>query len=168
MGGLAKTSSELIRTSGRVVWKTNSEWGTVMGVVHVLCKVVNEVMCCCCAVASMPARKVVHPEKHGGVSYTPLSNLTSPYPPHSLPPSLPHLSDLTHSPAPHPPSPPSLLTSFSPPTPEFWKMVGWFENLIASIRIKIRIYKNSPVVIISRILGVNFGRNARTLLCRIQ
>jgi hypothetical protein len=29
--------------------------------------------------------------------------------------------------------------------PNFGKVVGWFENLVASIRIKIRIYKNYPV-----------------------
>jgi hypothetical protein len=84
--------------------------------------------------------------------YPPMSNLTSPHLPHSLPPSLPHLIDLTHSPAPHPPHlPHSLpLVLFYPqhPSPirnEFRKSgrMGWFENLIASIRIKIRIL--SPV-----------------------
>jgi hypothetical protein len=35
---------EMIRKSGRVVWKNNSDRGDVMGVVHVLCKVVNEGM----------------------------------------------------------------------------------------------------------------------------
>jgi hypothetical protein len=30
--------------------------------------------------------------------------------------------------------------------PNFGKVVGWFENLVASIRIKIRMYKNYPVL----------------------
>jgi hypothetical protein len=43
---------------------------------------------------------------------------------------------------------------FSPPTPQpnpkrISEVVGWFENLVASIRIKIRIYKNYPVGVIN-------------------
>jgi hypothetical protein len=39
--------------------------------------------------------------------------------------------------------PPNTLAQSEP---NFGKVVGWFENLVASIRIKIRIYKNYPVL----------------------
>jgi hypothetical protein len=103
---------------------------------------------------------LAHPQKHGGVFYphTHLAyNITSTHPPHSLRPSIPHLSDLAHKPAPHPPLPPSLLTSSPPNTPArseptLGEVVVWFENLVASIRIKIRIYKNSPMIPVSFLL----------------
>jgi hypothetical protein len=134
-----------------------------MGVVHVLCKVVNEVMpmCCCCADACMPARKVFHPGEHGGVSYPPLSNLISLYFPHSLLlPSLISVTSLIHLRLTSPHLPLSL--PLLPPNtqaqsePNFGKVVGWFENLIASIRIKIWISKNSPVSMLNVMLCKDF------------
>jgi hypothetical protein len=137
--------------SGRVVWKTNSDWGSVMGVVHVLCKVVNEVMCCCCADLCEHAPHVKLSTQRNTVEslipHCPISpRLTSLTP--CLLPSLISVTSLTHLrlTRPHLPHSLPLLPPNTPAQSEpNFEVVGWFENLTASIRIKIRIYENSPV-----------------------
>jgi hypothetical protein len=126
-----------------MVWKTNSDWGNVMGVVHVLCnKVVNEVMCCCCADACMRACPHVKlsTQRNTVESFIlrcPISPRLTSLTPYLLP-SLISVTSLIHLRLTRPHLPHSL--PFIPPnTPaqsEFIKVVGWFDNLIASIRIK--------------------------------
>ena len=110
-----------------------------------------------------------HPQKQGGVSYPPLpprfqSHLASPP---SLLTSFPPSPERPHSfTCASPPLPLSLLTSSpsqhpSPIRTEFGNVVGWVENLVASIRIKIRIYINSPV---EHLLEQHLAPPIRTLL----